>query len=685
MLERGIITRILFPAPQPSYTAESFPKDLIWVPLKDYSTDSARDSSAIPPIEDGSVPCLLLRYPSARFLIIFFHSNAEDLGRCRHFCCYLREQFQVHVLAVEYPGYGICPGSPNGETVLENARAALRFATDTLKWPLDSIKVFGRSIGTGPAIGLASVFSFAGVILVTPFLSIQELFRDRVGPLAGLVEEWFPNQEAVLKVTSPTMIIHGQRDELIACRHGETLYELLRSRKLLVSPPEMEHNTNLLTNLQYFVLPMFQFFALPDYVFQEMHVPEWAFDKRRAGPCGQAGQSSAKQESNVAGSAIRLPLREPSLQADATTATVGPDAEEALRRIEEFAGKLSNAELSSDNLCEMKDNDGVASSDEQRRQEQVLRQLVNERQCWSSGMTSAAEPLMPRLFGKKGRFGQVECADTIRLTGWCSRGRPSSDCGSDHGYEANGANGGVTDCLEEEDLAPDSSMPRVAKEVATSRRRVPRGICRPMMPGGFKASPSQVDSNQSCDSSMWLRLCGADRNVAMIDLHEADAPEGLQAWAVNSQGFDEYDVSLSSGSQVRPRQAVSSVSAASVGRRPIARNAPGPAPPPPAAPDEPLGALWRPGVTGRGGVIGGAIVVNGNRSQPLCCSANQSDPLLSLAPRPPTRPSTPRTGSTGHKQAMAAARLSSSAFGVPADSQPDLPAGSGIGRLPMSI
>lgn len=281
MLERGLISRIIFPAPPSSYDVDYFPHDLIWVPKT--KTDVARleDSSECPPIED-CVPCLLLTYPSARFLIIFFHSNAEDLGRCHGFCCYIRDQFQVHVLAVEYPGYGICPGTPCGESVMENALAAMNFVTDTLRWPMDSIKVFGRSIGTGPAMGLAAAFSLAGLILVTPFLSVQELFRDRVGPFAGFVEEWFPNVEEAPKITSPTMIIHGQRDELIACRHGESIYELLRPRKLLISPPEMEHNTNLLTNLQFFVLPMFQFFALPDYAFQDLQVPPWAYDKRRS-------------------------------------------------------------------------------------------------------------------------------------------------------------------------------------------------------------------------------------------------------------------------------------------------------------------------------------------------------------------------------------------------------------------
>jgi len=49
---------------------------------------------------------------------------------------------------------------------------------------------------------------------------------------------------------------------------------------MLVSPPEMEHNTNLHTDVTYFVLPMLQFFSLPDYCFDELRVPDWAYDKR---------------------------------------------------------------------------------------------------------------------------------------------------------------------------------------------------------------------------------------------------------------------------------------------------------------------------------------------------------------------------------------------------------------------
>lgn len=349
MLERGLLSRILYPVPPPSYHADSFPKELIWIPKKwQLSSDGPP-----PPLDAESVPCLLLTYPSARFLIIFFHSNAEDLGRCRGFCCYLREQFQVHVLAVEYPGYGVCPGTASGQTVMENAQAALHFATDVLKWPLDSIKVFGRSIGTGPAVQLASLFTFAGVILVTPFLSIQELFRDRVGPLANLVEEWFANGEEAPKIKSPTMIIHGQRDELISCRHGEQLYEALRSRKLLVSPPDMEHNTNLLTNLQYFVLPMFQFFALPDYVFQDMEVPEWVYDRRRC-PAVQHPTSATSLSPSLPHSLSPefAHQREAATALQSSSPGSSPESQQALSRIQAAAGRLIGAEICSDKLCE---------------------------------------------------------------------------------------------------------------------------------------------------------------------------------------------------------------------------------------------------------------------------------------------------------------------------------------------
>merc|ERR1719476_894246 len=45
-------------------------------------------------------------------------------------------------------------------------------------------------------------------------------------------------------------------------------------------PEEMEHNTNLFSHESFLVLPVLQFFALPDYCFEEIEVPPWVYDKR---------------------------------------------------------------------------------------------------------------------------------------------------------------------------------------------------------------------------------------------------------------------------------------------------------------------------------------------------------------------------------------------------------------------
>jgi len=193
----------------------------------------------------------------------------------------MRDRFEVHVLAVEYPGYGICPGAKCDERgATESALTAFRFAREVLRWPLERILFLGRSIGTGPAITLAVEHAVKGLCLISPFLSVREVCRDVFGPFSYMIEERFPNKDHMPMIRSPCLVVHGQKDHTIPFRHGRELFETCRSRKRLVSPPEMDHNANLLLHSSDFVLPMLEFFSLPSQGLEEMQVPSWAFDKR---------------------------------------------------------------------------------------------------------------------------------------------------------------------------------------------------------------------------------------------------------------------------------------------------------------------------------------------------------------------------------------------------------------------
>lgn len=271
-MDFDLVSRLLFPAPPSSYTVDSFPGELIWIPR------SLNPQTSSP---EDCIPCCLLRYKTAQFLVIYLHSNYEDLGRSHAFLAQMRDRFQVHVLAVEYPGYGICPGAKCDERgATESALTAFRFAREVLRWPSDRIIFLGRSIGTGPAIALAVEHAVKGVCLISPFLSVREVCRDVFGPVSYMIEERFPNKDHMPLIRSPCLVVHGQKDGTIPYRHGRELFESCRSRKRLVSPPEMDHNANLLRDSADFVLPMLDFFSLPSQGLEEMQVPSWAFDKR---------------------------------------------------------------------------------------------------------------------------------------------------------------------------------------------------------------------------------------------------------------------------------------------------------------------------------------------------------------------------------------------------------------------
>lgn len=271
-MDIDLLSRVLFPRPSPSYNVHSFPGELLWVPR------SLNPQTSSP---EDCIPLCMLQYKGAGNLVVYLHSNFEDIGRCYGFCDSLRNQLKVHVLITEYPGYGICPGTHCDEhAATECAHVALRFASEVLRWPQSRTILLGRSIGTGPATLLASKYRYAGLVLVCPFLSVQELVRGYVGPAASFVRERFPSQEHIKTVRAACLIVHGDSDSMIPVSQGQKLYELCKSRKCFVSPSGMDHNADLMKNPNFFLKPMQDFFDLPRLEDIELFVPNWAFDKQ---------------------------------------------------------------------------------------------------------------------------------------------------------------------------------------------------------------------------------------------------------------------------------------------------------------------------------------------------------------------------------------------------------------------
>merc|ERR1719265_954624 len=183
------------------------------------------------------------------------------------FVQHMHDQFKMNVLAVEYPGYGMLSHIPSSEAgINEVVITAFRFVLDELKVAYEQIILFGRSIGSGPAVYLASRFPVGGLILVAAFASVKEAAKSLVGSVvAQVLVERFPNISLIGNVSCPTLFIHGERDSLVPPSHSVALFKQCRARKLLITPPSMEHNTNLFTDASYLAVPAINFFGLPGY------------------------------------------------------------------------------------------------------------------------------------------------------------------------------------------------------------------------------------------------------------------------------------------------------------------------------------------------------------------------------------------------------------------------------------
>lgn len=287
----GLGNRFIFPAPEPSYGATSYKRHLCWIPWnKVISPEKVNDEKW----GDG-IPCLWFPAPKAATVILFFHANAEDLGMSFAVLKHMRDQFKVNVLAVEYPGYGLLHGMmPSEQGVYEVALTTFRFLVDEIGVRYSQIILFGRSLGSGPAVYLAAQYPVGGLILVSPFSSIRAAVTSIVGRVfAWTFQERFPNVKIIANVSCSTLFIHGESDGLIPAEHSLRLFRRCRARKLLITPPRMEHNSNLFGDASFLAVPAIHFFGFPGYyTTTPPRLPACLFESPRQRPPDQAPQGT---------------------------------------------------------------------------------------------------------------------------------------------------------------------------------------------------------------------------------------------------------------------------------------------------------------------------------------------------------------------------------------------------------
>jgi len=158
--------------------------------------------------------------PSARYTLIYFHGNAEDLGRLEPTLRELHDRLGVSVFGWDYRGYGLSGGKPGEAATLRDAYTVLAYVTGTLGVPPERIILYGSSVGSGPAVEAAASHRVGGLILRSAFTSaFRVMTQVRILPF-----DKFNNLGKLPRVTCPVLVIHGTADETIPFSHALKLY-----------------------------------------------------------------------------------------------------------------------------------------------------------------------------------------------------------------------------------------------------------------------------------------------------------------------------------------------------------------------------------------------------------------------------------------------------------------------------
>ena len=160
---------------------------------------------------------------------------------------------KLHVVAVDYRGFGYSTGSPDEKGLIIDGIATVKWALDVAKIPPKKIVLLGQSLGTAVATAVAEHFvveeslEFRGVVLVAGFSDLPTLLTTYaiggvipiLSPLRpyprlqqffakSIQETWFSATRLVNLVRKSKninlRIIHAQNDFEILWTHSNTLF-----------------------------------------------------------------------------------------------------------------------------------------------------------------------------------------------------------------------------------------------------------------------------------------------------------------------------------------------------------------------------------------------------------------------------------------------------------------------------
>jgi fermentation-respiration switch protein FrsA (DUF1100 family) len=177
--------------------------------------------------------------------LLWLHGNAGNIANRVDNIAEVHRALGVNVFIFDYRGYGRSEGSPSEKGTYLDAAAALEYLRSREDVDPERLVLFGRSLGCAVAAELASQVRVQGVILESPFTSIQAMAKRAYPFLPGIGSFVRTRYDTLSKVTSiraPVMVLHGDRDDIAPFDMGVAVFEAASSPKRFYRIEGAGHN-----------------------------------------------------------------------------------------------------------------------------------------------------------------------------------------------------------------------------------------------------------------------------------------------------------------------------------------------------------------------------------------------------------------------------------------------------------
>jgi uncharacterized protein len=169
-----------------------------------------------------------------RPVVLFFHGNGDILAwRVPRFRALTADG--TGLVALAFRGYAGSSGKPTEDGLLQDGATAYDFAA--ARYPSRRVVPWGYSLGSGVAVAVATTRPVGAIVLEAPYTSTVDIAASAypLFPVRLLMRDRYHSDQRIGALKAPLLVMHGERDTVIAASFGRRLYELAPQPKRFVS------------------------------------------------------------------------------------------------------------------------------------------------------------------------------------------------------------------------------------------------------------------------------------------------------------------------------------------------------------------------------------------------------------------------------------------------------------------